>query len=133
MGQVKVRESESAGSGFVYVDDFCYWLSCKFVTCDKRKEAPAAKSTKASPKAPHKAHPKASPAASEAHHKVADDDADSEEDKREMEEAEKSMKAKNLQEVSKISKQYDHKKNSTGGQAQTGSGKPRQEHPKNLS
>ena len=29
-------EKEQSTSKFFYVDDFFYWLSCKFVTCDKR-------------------------------------------------------------------------------------------------
>jgi hypothetical protein len=29
--------AQSSGSRFFYVDDFFYWLGCKFVTCDKPK------------------------------------------------------------------------------------------------
>ena len=29
--------TQSSGSRFFYVDDFFYWLGCKFVTCDKPK------------------------------------------------------------------------------------------------
>lgn len=41
---------------------------------------------------------------------IKDDQPDSEEDAKEMEEAEKSMQAKSVQELSKISKEYDAKK-----------------------
>lgn len=37
MEKEKTETTQSSGSKFFYVDDFFYWLGCKFVTCDKPK------------------------------------------------------------------------------------------------
>lgn len=131
--------TQSTGSKFFYVDDFFYWLGCKFVTCDKPKSPESQKDSslsvtphleKKEPKIDHKSHhkeestetirkteiPKNATNVSRAQTTkqdaiVDDDDKDTDEDKKEMDEAEKSLNAKSVNDLNKI--QQEFKKNAT--------------------
>lgn len=52
--QVQEQASSEESGNFLYLDDFFYWLGCKFVTCDKPKHKDPAHSHNDQP------HPQAS-------------------------------------------------------------------------